>query len=105
VGFISLMILGVSSRVVPILAGVDGTELTPLWGPFLLVNAGNAGRVILQILTDWFPKVAYPLVGFTGFIEVIALAWWGIHLWRVMNMARMHRPRALAINVPIGDLR
>jgi hypothetical protein len=105
VGFISMMILGVSSRVVPILAGMDGAKLTSLWGPFLLINTGNAGRVLLQILTDWSPKIAYPLVGFTGFIEVIALAWWGVHLWRVMNMARKHRPQALTINVPIGALR
>jgi hypothetical protein len=102
VGFISMMILGVSSRVVPILAGVDGATLTSLWGPFLLLVAGNAGRVILQILTDWVPKIAYPLVGFTGFIEVIALAWWGIHLWRVMNMARTHRLRSLTIHAPVA---
>ena len=101
VGFISLMILGVSSRVVPILAGIDGAKLTWLWGPFVLINIGNAGRVLLQILTDWYPQVAYPLLGFTGFIEVVALAWWGIHLWRVMNLARTHRLQALTLNLPI----
>jgi NnrS protein len=105
VGFISMMILGVSSRVVPILAGVDGTKLTSLWAPFILLNAGNAARVMLQIGTDWFPKVAYPLVGFTGFVEVVALAWWGVHLWRIMNLASTHRPQSLTINVPIGALR
>jgi len=104
VGFISMMILGVSSRIVPILAGVDGASLTSLWGPFILLNAGNAGRVILQVLTDWVPKTAYPLAGFTGFIEVTALVWWGIHLWRIMNLAKAHRPQALKINVPIGAL-
>ena len=87
VGFISLMILGISSRVVPILAGADSSRLGSLWGPFVLINIGNAGRVVLQILTDFIPKYAYPLVGFTGFIEVSALAWWGIGLWRVMNGA------------------
>jgi len=102
VGFISMMILGVSSRIVPILAGVDGVGLTSLWGPFILLNAGNAGRVILQVLTDWLPRSAYSLVGFTGFIEVTALAWWGLHLWRVMNLARTHRPRSLTVNVPVG---
>lgn len=100
-----MMILGVSSRVVPILAGLDGSRLTSLWGPFLLLNLGNAGRVTLQVLTDWSPKTAYPLVGFTGFIELIALAWWGTHLWRVMNMARVHRPQALTLHVPAQALR
>jgi hypothetical protein len=104
VGFISMMILGVSSRIVPILAGIDGDRLPSLWGPFILLNAGNAGRVILQVLTDWRPS-AYALVGFTGFIEVIALAWWGIHLWRVMNLAHTRRPQALTINMPMEALR
>ncbi|MGE5724916.1 MAG: NnrS family protein [Acidobacteriota bacterium] len=96
VGFISLMILGVSARVVPILAGVDSRKLDSLWGPFLLLNLGCAGRVGLQILTDFAPRVAYPLIGMTGFIEVTALAWWGIGLWRVMNLAHTHRPQVLA---------
>ena len=105
VGFISMMILGVSSRIVPILAGIDGARLPSLWGPFILLNAGCAGRVILQVLTDWLPAGAYSLVGFTGFIELTALAWWGIHLWRVMNLARTHRAKALAVNVPVEALR
>ena len=105
VGFISMMILGVSSRVVPILSGVDSTKLTSLWAPFILINVGNAGRVSLQILTDWRPEVAYPLLGFTGFIEVTALAWWGIHLWRVMNLARTHRKDLLTVHVPLEAVR
>jgi NnrS protein len=105
VGFISMMILGVSSRVVPILAGVDSSKLTSLWGPFILFNTGNAGRVVLQVLTDWYPNVAYPLLGFTGFIEVTALAWWGIHLWRVMNLARTRRKEVLTVHVPLEAVR
>jgi len=95
VGFISLMIMGVAARVVPILAGVDARKLSNLWGPFFLITLGCSGRVLLQIATDFFPKVAYPLVGFTGFIEVTGLAWWGIALWRVMNMASTERAKVL----------
>ncbi len=92
VGFISMMILGVSSRVVPILAGVDARRMNSLLVPFVLFNLGSGGRVALQILTDFIPQYAYPLVGFTGFIEITALAWWGIELWRTMNVARA-RPK------------
>ena len=95
VGFISMMILGVASRVVPILAGVDSDRVSRLWGPFILLNVGCAGRVLLQVLTDFLPATAYPLVGLTGFIEVIALAWWGVELWHTMNLARTHRPKLL----------
>lgn len=101
VGFVSMMILGVSSRVVPILAGVDSHKLTSLWGPFILLNVGCAGRVVLQTLTDWRPATAYPLIGFTGVIELIALAWWGVGLWRVMNLAKTHRASVLRVPIPV----
>ncbi len=95
VGFVSLMILGVASRVVPILAGVDSKRVSALWGPFLLLNVGCAGRVVLQILTDFIPGVAFPLLGVTGFLEVAALAWWGVELWHTMNLSRTHRAHLL----------
>jgi hypothetical protein len=102
VGFISMMILGVSSRIVPMLAGVDPRTLGTLWAPFLLFNFGNAARVSLQLLTDFFPHVAYPLVGLTGFVEVIALAWWGGELWRTMNLAKTHRAQLLRAPAPVS---
>ncbi len=102
VGFISMMILGVSSRVVPILAGVDSKQLSSLWGPFILLNAGCAGRVILEILTDFAPGIAYPLIGITGFVELGALAWWGIGLWHVMNLSKTHRASVLRVPMPVG---
>jgi hypothetical protein len=83
VGFISLMILGVAARVVPTLNGVDSHRLTRLWGPFLLLNAGCALRVVGQTLTDFTPA-AFPVAGLSGLLEVTALAWWGAHLWAVM---------------------
>ena len=62
-----------------------------------MLNADCAGRVALQILTSLVPGFAYPLIGFTGFIELIALTWWGVELWRVMNTARKTRPAMLHI--------
>ena len=101
VGFISMMILGVSSRIVPVLAGVDSKQVSSLWGPFILFNVGNTGRVVLQVLTDFFPSVAFPLVGLTGFIEVTALAWWGFELWQTMNLSKTHRAKLLQSPAPL----
>lgn len=100
VGFVTLMIMGVASRVVPILAGIDSGRLTALWGPFILLNLGNASRVTCQILTDFVPRIAYPLVGFTGFLELAALAWWGVELWRVMNIAHNRQVVPVFIRPP-----
>jgi hypothetical protein len=62
----------------------------------------NAARVVLQILTDFVPRIAYPLVGYTGFIEFTALAWWGFELWRTMNRAKTNRSRVLATPFPMA---
>jgi hypothetical protein len=102
VGFISMMILGVSSRVVPILAGMDAKRMNSLWVPFLLFNVGCTGRVLLQVLTDFVPGIAYPLLGFTGFIELTALLWWGIELWRTMNVASRNRAMPLTVPFPVA---
>ena len=101
VGFVSFMILGVASRVVPILAGLDSSRISSLWGPFVLLNVGCTGRVVLQILTDFIPRVAFPLVGVTGFIEVAALAWWGVELWHTMNLSHTHRAQLLRAPLPL----
>jgi hypothetical protein len=102
VGFVSMMILAVSSRVVPILAGVDSRQLSSLWGPFALLNASCAGRVSLQVLTDFVPHFAYSLIGITGIMELSAIAWWGVGLWQVMNLAKKHRNRMLRAPEPMA---
>ena len=104
VGFMSFMIMGVAGRVVPILAGVAGDRFSSLLGPFILLNIGCAGRVLLQIATD-FTRRAYPLVGVTGFVELVALTWWGVEMWRTMNLAHAHRAGVLgAPRIQSSDL-
>jgi hypothetical protein len=95
VGFISLMILGVSSKVVPILGGIEARGLPGLWIPFLLINVGNAMRVTFQVLTDVVPGFAYPIMGASGTLEVAGLAVWGVHLWRLLA------PRGAPAPVPV----
>jgi hypothetical protein len=84
VGFVSLMIVGVAARVVPTLNGVDVRRLSPLWAPFVLINAGCALRVAGQVLTD-LTAASFPVTGVSGVLEVTGLALWGVHLWRVMS--------------------
>lgn len=83
VGFISLTIMGVSSRIVPMLEGRATGAMASLWPSFLLVNLGCAMRVTLQTMTDFF-EPAFVLVGASGVLEVAGLALWGVHVWRVM---------------------
>jgi hypothetical protein len=99
VGFISLMIVGVASRVVPTLNGVPIHRLTPLWGPFLLLNAGCALRVVTQTWTDFTPH-AFPVAGVSGLLEVSGLALWEVHLWAVMAGRARYRQSATVPYVP-----
>jgi hypothetical protein len=91
------MIVGVASKVVPTLGGVDVRRLSGLWGPLLLINAGCALRVVAQTLTD-FTADSFPFAGVSGVLEVTGLALWGAHLWAIM--AGRARLRAAAPAVP-----
>jgi hypothetical protein len=87
VGFVSLMIMGFAAKVVPTLNGLDPRALSALRGPFLLVNVGCLLRVLLQTLTDWFSGI-YPLLGLSGTLEVIGLAWWGLGSVQIMRRGK-----------------
>lgn len=100
VGFISMMIVGVSAKIVPTLKGVDVHGLSGLWVPFILINTGCSMRVTFQILTD-FQDAAFPIAGVSGLLEVTGLAVWGVHLWGIMN-GRVQAFSTLTIHVPIN---
>ena len=87
VGFIMMMIVGVSSKVVPTLSGVDVRSARSLWPTFLLLNVGNLTRVSFQIATDFSPA-AYKVMGISGFIEVVGLTLWGYELFSNMRAGR-----------------
>src|SRR5215510_3491316 len=84
VGFIMMMIVGVSSKVVPTLSGVDVRRAASLWPTFILLNLGNLMRVTFQIATDFTPS-AFPIMGVSGFIEVVGLSLWAWELVRNMR--------------------
>jgi hypothetical protein len=109
VGFISLMILGVSSKVVPILGGIETRSLPALLVPFVLVNAGNAIRVLFQVLTDVLPGVAFPIMGASGALEVAGLFVWGVHLWgllarRPSDAPVEHPPSRITAEMRVSDV-
>jgi len=84
VGFISMMIVGVSSKVAPVLAGADVTRLNSLRLAFWLINIGSVMRVGFQILTDLFGW-AFPLMALSAWVEITGLSIWAVDLWRTMS--------------------
>jgi hypothetical protein len=83
VGFISQMILGVSSYSVPRLRGRPEMAALTSWAVFLLLNLGNTLRVALQIVTDYTPAAFAPM-GISGFIELAALILWAGYMVRTL---------------------
>lgn len=106
VGFIMMMIVGVSSKVVPTLSGVDVRRANSLWPTFLLLNIGNLTRVSSQIATDFFPQ-AFSIMGFSGFVEVLGLTLWGYELVRNMRVGvRLERNGSDVVEIsPLVSIR
>jgi uncharacterized protein involved in response to NO len=101
VGFIMMMIVGVSSKVVPTLSGVDVRRANSLWPTFVLLNLGNLTRVSSQIATDFFPQ-AYSIMGFSGFIEVVGLGLWGYELFQNMRVGMRYEREGRETNEMSG---
>src|SRR5690606_28761601 len=84
VGFISLMIVGVSSKVAPVLAGVSPARLSALGAAFWLINIGCAMRVGFQVLTDVFGW-AFPPAAASAPVELTGFGLWAWDLLRTMR--------------------
>jgi metal-sulfur cluster biosynthetic enzyme len=100
-GFILLMIVGVSSKVTPILAGVDLRQTNPLWTAFVLLNLGNILRVIGQTLLDFTSFVGF-LVAAAGFVQWAGIILWADDLWN--NIAAGRRIAKEGIAEEITDI-
>jgi hypothetical protein len=61
-----------------------------LWATFVLVNLGNAGRVGLEIATDYTPRAFGPMAP-TGFIELTGLAIWAYSIGAILLRQRLSR--------------
>jgi hypothetical protein len=83
VGFVSLMIVGIGAKVAAAHRGYLPRELTSLWVPFVLINAGCALRVVGQTATAR-SRWLFPIAGVSGVLAVTGLAVWGLHMAGMM---------------------
>ncbi len=95
VGFVSQMIVGVSTLVVPL------TPRTATLRPTLvLLNLGCFLRVSLQISSDW-TQSAFRIIGVSGILELTALLLWAAVLWRGL-LGQVPRPVEIPAGAPVG---
>ncbi len=86
-GFILLMIVGVSSKVTPILSGVDLQQTNTLWTAFVILNFGNIARIVGQIALD-LTSAVNALVAASGFIQWAGIVLWADDLWRSIAVGK-----------------
>ena len=83
-GFLVMMIVAVSTKVVPTLNGFDTAKLSRLRTLFVLLNLAIAARLVGEIAGD-FTQKALPVLAPTGVLLMVALLIWGVHLARIVH--------------------
>ncbi|ODS34652.1 MAG: hypothetical protein SCARUB_00232 [Candidatus Scalindua rubra] len=90
VGFITMMIFGYASRIVPISQGVKLHSYSLLTKTFILINVGSAIRVIFQpVAVHTGSTPAFLLMGISGFIESLAILLFGINIWKTFSAGKL----------------
>lgn len=86
VGFITMMIIGYASKMIPTFKGIDMYSLKLSSMTFILLNTGCFLRVFSQILVGINGKpLFYAVMGTSGWFELAALSIFGYNLWKTMN--------------------
>jgi hypothetical protein len=93
VGFITTMILGVGQRILPIFIKQPLASTRLMLVSALLIIAGNAGRVVLELATIGGWRWTYRLMGSTGLLELTALFLFALNLAAtVRNRRHVYTP-------------
>ncbi len=87
VGFVTLMIIGYASKMVPTFKGVDMYSIKLANLSFYLINIGCFLRVSTQVMigASHSNGFYYSLIGFSGWIELTAIGMFGYNVWKTMN--------------------
>lgn len=83
IGFMTMMVVAVSIKVVPNLNGVDPSRLRKLWAVFVLLNLATLWRVAGEIAGDFDPALLAGL-HWSAVLAAAALMLWAAHLLRLM---------------------
>ncbi|BBO17787.1 conserved hypothetical protein [Candidatus Brocadia pituitae] len=92
VGFISMMILGCASKMIPLSKGVKLCSTRLLNMTFVFINIGCVCRVVAQPLSAHFYPQLFAMMGISGFLEYAAMFFFGINTWKTMQQNMQEEP-------------
>jgi hypothetical protein len=109
VGFITTLMVGMASRIVPVFRGVSLYSTRLLEATFWLLGVGNVIRVVAQSLSAAYGPVWLRVAGTSGVLELAGLLLFGFNLWKTMDSevpgeARATTPPQVAPGTKVGDL-
>ncbi len=85
VGFISMMIIGCASKMIPLSKGVKLYSPKLLNLTFFIIMIGCVFRVVTQPVSFHLNPQFYFLLGLSGFIEYAAIFFFGINVWKTLK--------------------
>lgn len=93
VGFITMMIIGYASKMIPTFTGINMHSIRLSNITFILLNTGCFLRVFSQMLVGASGKtIFYGTLGTSGWFELAALGIFGYNLWKTMNTVQETKP-------------
>jgi hypothetical protein len=89
VGFISMMIVGCASKMIPMSLGTQLYSYRALFWTFIFFNLGSTLRVVCQPLAvDYHMNALFLPMGMSGFLEYTALCLFGYNIWKTVGQRR-----------------
>ena len=94
VGFITMMMIGYASKMVPTFTGINMHSIKLSNITFILLNTGCFIRVFSQMSVgiSGGKPVFYGIVGTSGWFELAAIGFFGYNLWKTMNTKEEPKP-------------
>lgn len=102
VGFISMMIVGCASKMIPMSLGTQLYSYRALFWTFVFLNLGNTLRVVCQPLAvDYHMNTLFLPMGLSGFLEYAALCLFGYNVWKTVAQRQAIEDKELAGRVTV----
>lgn len=102
VGFISMMIVGCASKMIPMSLGTQLYSYKALFWTFILLNLGTTLRVVCQPLAvDYHMTALFLPMGISGFLEYTALCLFGYNIWKTIAQCQAMEEKELAERVTV----